>query len=163
VSVAAILSPERIFIAGPGEAQVPDKAAALERLSHLFARASVGRGAAPTLDQDAIQQILVERERQHSTGVGGGVAIPHGAVESLDVHLGALLVVTPAIPFAASDGQPVSLVFGLLGPRGAAAQHLKLLARIARLLRDDVARARLLAAGDAADAFERVRELERGW
>ncbi len=161
MSVAAILSPERIFIAGAEEDSIVDKSGALERLSHLFARATRTTRSPRSISREEILEVLIERERQQSTGVGGGVAVPHGALDGLEVQLGALLVLKRPIAFGSLDARPVSIVFGLLGPRGAAAQHLKLLARIARLLRDDAARARIASARDSEAAYAVVCDLER--
>lgn len=161
MSVTAVLTPERIFVAGDGATRVHDKAGALVQLSQLFASASAGRKPGRSPAPDEILRVLVERERQQSTGVGGGVAIPHGAMGNLDAQLGALLVIRPAIDFDAVDGVPVSIVFGLLGPRGAPAAHLKLLARVARLLRDEDARGRIAQVRTGAEAFTLVSELDR--
>lgn len=160
MSVAAILSPERVglFEAPPGRAL--SKHEVLERLSTLVVRGpSLEYATAPSRTE--VLRVLVERERMQSTGVGLGVAIPHGTIDGLAEHVGALLVCRPGVAFDAIDGKPVSVVFGLLGPRGSAALHLKHLARIARLMRDDVARERLAAAANDADLFERVIGLER--
>lgn len=89
----------------------------------------------------AILEILLQREKLGSTGVGNGVAIPHGKLPKLDHVFGLFARLERPIDFEALDGQPVDLVFLLLAPEGAGADHLKALARVARLLRDpDVAR-----------------------
>jgi PTS system nitrogen regulatory IIA component len=88
-----------------------------------------------------ILEILMQRERLGSTGVGNGVAIPHGKLAKLNKVLGLFARLERPIDFEALDGQPVDLVFLLLAPEGAGADHLKALARVARLLRDpEVAR-----------------------
>jgi len=85
-----------------------------------------------------ILEILQQREKLGSTGVGNGIAIPHGKLPKLNKLFG--LFERP-VEFEALDGQPVDLVFLLLAPEAAGADHLKALARVARLLRDaDVAR-----------------------
>ena len=89
----------------------------------------------------AILEILLQREKLGSTGVGNGVAIPHGKLPKLNKVLGLFARLERPIDFEALDGQPVDLVFLLLAPEGAGADHLKALARVARLLRDpDIAR-----------------------
>jgi PTS system nitrogen regulatory IIA component len=89
----------------------------------------------------AILEILLQREKLGSTGVGNGVAIPHGKLPKLNKVFGLFARLDRQIDFEALDGQPVDLVFLLLAPEGAGADHLKALARVARLLRDpDVAR-----------------------
>lgn len=89
------------------------------------------------LDPRAVFDVLLARERLGSTGIGQGVAIPHGRMSGLDRIHGLFARLDRPIPFDASDDRPVDLVFVLLAPEGAGADHLKALARIARLLRDD--------------------------
>ncbi len=89
----------------------------------------------------AILEILLQREKLGSTGVGSGVAIPHGKLAKLNKVFGLFARLERPVDFEALDGQPVDLVFLLLAPEGAGADHLKALARVARLLRDpEVAR-----------------------
>jgi PTS system nitrogen regulatory IIA component len=89
----------------------------------------------------AILEILLQREKLGSTGVGNGVAIPHGKLAKLDGVFGLFARLERPIDFEALDGQPVDKIFLLLAPEGAGADHLKALARVARLLRDpEVAR-----------------------
>src|SRR5919109_2611947 len=83
-----------------------------------------------------IFEILMQREKLGSTGVGNGIAIPHGKLPKLDKLFGVFARLERPIDFEALDGQPVDLVFLLLAPEGAGADHLKALARVARLLRD---------------------------
>ena len=83
-----------------------------------------------------IFDVLLERERLGSTGVGNGIAIPHGRLPGLRRLHGLFLRVDPSIDFNAVDEQPVDLVFLLLAPEAAGADHLKALARVSRLLRD---------------------------
>ena len=88
-----------------------------------------------------IFEILLQREKLGSTGVGNGIAIPHGKLPKLGNLFGLFARLERPIDFEALDGQPVDLVFLLLAPEAAGADHLKALARVARLLRDpDVAR-----------------------
>lgn len=95
------------------------------------------RAAAFTgLDERAVFDVLLERERLGTTGVGKGVAIPHGKTTDLDRLYGLFARLDQAIDFDAIDDQPVDLVFLLLAPEGAGADHLKALARVSRLLRD---------------------------
>jgi PTS system nitrogen regulatory IIA component len=84
----------------------------------------------------AILEILLQRERLGSTGVGNGVAIPHGKLPRLNKVFGLFARLERPVDFEALDGQPVDLIFLLLAPEGAGADHLKALARVARLLRD---------------------------
>jgi nitrogen PTS system EIIA component len=100
------------------------------------------KAAALTGQSDkAIFEILLQREKLGSTGVGNGVAIPHGKLPKLGKVFGLFARLERPVDFEALDGQPVDLIFLLLAPEGAGADHLKALARVARLLRDaDVAR-----------------------
>ncbi|WP_225771036.1 MULTISPECIES: PTS IIA-like nitrogen regulatory protein PtsN [unclassified Inquilinus] len=84
-----------------------------------------------------IFDVLLERERLGSTGVGRGIAIPHGKLPHLQGVFGAFARLERPIDFDAVDEQPVDLVFLLLAPEGAGADHLKALARISRMLRDE--------------------------
>ncbi|QCK85532.1 PTS IIA-like nitrogen regulatory protein PtsN [Phreatobacter aquaticus] len=87
-------------------------------------------------DAQEIFDTLSERERLGSTGAGNGIAIPHGKLPKLDRLVGIFAKLDRAVDFDAIDGQPVDLVFTLLAPEGAGADHLKALSRIARLTRD---------------------------
>jgi PTS system nitrogen regulatory IIA component len=92
-------------------------------------------------NERTIFEILTQREKLGSTGVGNGIAIPHGKLPKLDKLFGLFARLERPIDFEALDGQPIDLVFLLLAPEGAGADHLRALARVARLLRDpDVAR-----------------------
>ena len=84
-----------------------------------------------------IFDVLLERERLGTTGVGKGIAIPHGKLGDIDRLYGVFARLPSAVDFEAIDEQPVDLIFLLLAPETAGADHLKALARISRLLRDD--------------------------
>ncbi len=127
-----------------------DKPDALRRLSAMLAT-----GSEP-VTEERILQVLSEREALQSTGVGGGVAVPHGALEELDRQVGALLVCPKPVPFDAIDGAPVSILFALVGPKGAPAEHLKILARMSRLLRQETFRKQLAEAPRGRDAFDLI-------
>ena len=108
------------------------------------------RAAAVTgLDERAVFGVLLERERLGTTGVGKGVAIPHGKTADSDGLYGLFARLDQAIDFDAIDDQPVDLIFLLLAPGGAGADHLKALARVSRLLRDSAVCEDLRAALDA--------------
>jgi PTS system nitrogen regulatory IIA component len=95
------------------------------------------RAAAITGFSDrAIFEVLIERERLGSTGIGMGIGIPHGKLTGLERFCGIFARLDRPIPFEAIDDQPVDLIFLLLAPENAGADHLKALARISRLLRD---------------------------
>ncbi len=92
---------------------------------------------------------LLQRERLGSTGIGSGIAIPHSKFESLASLVGLFARVEKPILFDALDGEPVDLVFVLLAPEGAGADHLKGLSKIARVLRNPSITAKLRASKDA--------------
>ena len=89
------------------------------------------------IHERTIFDVLLERERLGSTGVGKGIAIPHGKLGEIDRLYGVFARLPAAVDFEAIDEQPVDLIFLLLAPETAGADHLKALARISRLLRDD--------------------------
>src|SRR3989441_4426568 len=108
-----------------------------QALQELAARAASLSGQ----NERAVFEVLLQREKLGTTAVGYGVAIPHGKLPKLEKLFGLFARLERPIDFEAMDSQPVDLVFLLLAPEGAGADHLKALARIARLLRDpDIAR-----------------------
>ncbi|MBA5777014.1 PTS IIA-like nitrogen regulatory protein PtsN [Stappia sp. F7233] len=115
-----------------------------QAIQELAAKAAAVTG----LPQRDIFDTLLQRERLGSTGVGNGIAIPHGKLVALDKLVGLFARLDKPIEFDALDDQPVDLIFILLAPEGAGADHLKALARIARLLRDPSVAAKLRATAD---------------
>src|ERR1700739_600009 len=103
-----------------------------QALQELAARASALAGQ----NERAIFEVLLQREKLGTTAVGYGVAIPHGKLPKLEKIFGLFARLDRPIDFEALDGQPVDLVFLLLAPEAAGADHLKGRARVARLLRD---------------------------
>ncbi|XUY26822.1 PTS IIA-like nitrogen regulatory protein PtsN [Agrobacterium sp. rho-8.1] len=110
-------------------------------LQELAARASRITG----VPEREVFDVILQRERLGSTGVGHGIAIPHGKLASIDHIVGVFARLENAVDFEALDDQPVDLVFLLLAPEGAGADHLKALSRIARVLRDPELVAKLRA------------------
>lgn len=100
-----------------------------------------------------IFETLLQRERLGSTGVGGGIAIPHGKLREMRGVFGLFARLERPIDFESLDGEPVDLLFLLLAPEGAGADHLKALARVARMLRDSAVAQRLRATHDAAALY----------
>jgi PTS system nitrogen regulatory IIA component len=112
------------------------------------------RAAAVTgLPEREIFDRILQRERLGSTGVGRGVAIPHGRLDTLPKLIGLFAQLERPIDFDALDDQPVDLIFVLLAPEGAGADHLKALARVARVLRDPAIVAKLRASRDDAALY----------
>jgi len=134
--------------------EAESKQAALRAVAELFAK------DAPTLSADAVLAVLEEREQLASTGVGSGVAIPHGRLAGMDELRGALLVSASGIPFDAVDNAPVRIIFAVIGPGQRASDHLRVLARLSRLLRSESVRNELLNAPDAHTAFQVVARVD---
>ncbi|MBA4421800.1 MAG: PTS fructose transporter subunit IIA [Syntrophus sp. (in: bacteria)] len=97
-------------------------------------------------DSGAMLRVLLEREKLGSTGIGDGIAIPHGKLAGLDEILVAFGRSREGIAFEALDGKPVHLFFLLMAPENSAGQHLKALAKISRMLKDGAFRKKLLEA-----------------
>ena len=119
-----------------------------QAIQELAARAAELSGQ----NERAILEILLQREKLGSTAVGNGVAIPHGKLTKLGRLFGLFARLQKPIDFDALDGQPVDLIFLLLAPEAAGADHLKALARVARVLRDPEI-ARKLRESPGADAL----------
>ena len=111
-----------------------------------------------SLDGPTIASILMERERLGSTGIQDGIAIPHGKVPGLEDIIVACGKSTNGIDFDAHDGEPTHLFFVLLAPEDAAGQHLKVLAKLSRLLKEAVFRDRLMKETSAEDMHEAIAE-----
>ncbi|HOY65460.1 MAG TPA: fructose PTS transporter subunit IIA [Candidatus Ozemobacteraceae bacterium] len=123
-----------------------------------FVKAIAGAGAVD--EPAALKSALLEREKLGTTGVGGGIAIPHarcGAIKDLSV---AFFRSADGINFGAIDGKPVNLVFLLLAPVASGGPYLKLLAKISRLLRGDEFRQALMDASGAPAVLDIIREHE---
>jgi PTS system nitrogen regulatory IIA component len=125
-----------------------------QALQELAAAASPRCG----VHEREIFDVLLERERLGTTGVGKGVAIPHGKLADLDQLYGVFARLAQPIDFEAIDDQPVDLVFLLLAPESAGADHLKALARISRLFRDDTICAKLRGASRAEALYALLTE-----
>ncbi|MEM7619167.1 MAG: PTS IIA-like nitrogen regulatory protein PtsN [Pseudomonadota bacterium] len=109
-------------------------------------------------DQRDIFDILLQRERLGSTGVGNGVAIPHGKLSHLEHIVSIFAKLDHPVNFESIDGQPVDLVFLLLAPESSGADHLKALARISRLLREPTALEKLRSATSVSALYSVLTE-----
>jgi len=117
------------------------------RKQALQAMSEIAANYAPASARDILERVL-ERERLGSTGVGGGVAIPHARIEGADKVFGVFARLRSPVDFDSIDARPVDLIFMLLAPEHSSAEHLKALARVSRLLRRDDLRERLRSAPD---------------
>jgi PTS system nitrogen regulatory IIA component len=123
-------------------------------LQELAAKASKLTG----LQEREIFDVILQRERLGSTGVGNGIAIPHGKLTSVKSIIGIFARLESPVDFEALDDQPVDLVFLLLAPEGAGADHLKALSRIARVLRDQDLVSKLRATESASAIYAFLNE-----
>ncbi|OJT17899.1 PTS fructose transporter subunit IIA [Archangium sp. Cb G35] len=139
--ISEFLSPEALI----ADLQASDKQAVLREMSAVLARAH------PSLKEDRLVEVLREREKLGSTGIGEGVAIPHGKLPGLTNLVAAFGVSRQGVDFEAIDGKPTHLFFALVAPENSAGVHLKALARISRLFKNPRFRASILEATSAAD------------
>jgi PTS system nitrogen regulatory IIA component len=133
------------------------KPAALEVVASLLCRGT------PSKDAGAVHAVLAEREALQSTGIGEGVAIPHGFLVELDKQVAALAVVPDGVEFEAIDGKPARILVGVVGPkRGMHAQveHLRILARVSKVLREPNLREKIMASKSAEEVFALVRDAD---
>lgn len=137
-----LISPKAVIAA----LRVTSKKSALQELSE---RASL----VSDLPTREIFDALLQRERLGSTGIGNGIAIPHGKLEKCHQIFGVFARLERAIDFDSLDGAPVDLICLLIAPAAAGADHLKALARTARVLRDPVVTGKLRATRDDAGLF----------
>ena len=147
MTITDLVAPEAILPA----LKVNSKKQALQELA---ARAASLTGQ----NERSVFEVLLQREKLGTTAVGYGVAIPHGKLPKLEKLFGLFARLERPIDFEAMDGQPVDLVFLLLAPEGAGADHLKALARISRLLREGSAVEKLRASKDAAALYAVLTE-----
>lgn len=126
--------------------EASSKKRVLEQAARLLSRGETEPGA------EQIFERLLERERLGSTGMAGGVALPHARIAGVHHCRGAFLHLQTAVEFDALDGQPVDLVFALLVPEEANEEHLQLLASLAGMFNEDAFRQQLREAG-AEEAF----------
>jgi PTS system nitrogen regulatory IIA component len=130
------------------------KSDALSLLASLLATGSA------QVQRANVERVLVEREQLQSTGIGDGVAIPHGALSELDAQVASLLIAPDGVDFAAIDGHKVTILFAVVGPKRATGEHLKTLARVSRLLRNKGFREQLVAAPSADAAYDLIAKEE---
>jgi PTS system nitrogen regulatory IIA component len=143
--LAAILPLAQVRV----DVDAADKQRAFEQAGLLFESLHL-------IDRPTVCSNLLARERLGSTGLGHGVAFPHGRIETLDHPLAAVLRMRQPIAFDSPDEEPVSLLFFLLVPKGATQRHLEILSEIAEMLSDRTLRERLKTEGDAAAVHDLI-------
>lgn len=134
------------------ELKSPAKKEAIAELCQLLQTGS------KITDADAVMQALMDREKLGSTGIGQGVAIPHGKAEAAEKLVAALGVSRRGVDFEALDGEPVHVIFMLVSPRNGGAEHLKALAKISSLLKDKFFRQALKDAKNVDDVLKIIKE-----
>ena len=150
MKISQLLALDRVSV----DANISSKKRLLEQLSDML---MIGVG---DLDPDQVFNSLLARERLGGTGLGHGVALPHGRLQGLDRILAAFLHCPQGVDFDAPDQQPVDLVFALAVPEQAADEHLDLLSQLAGMCRDPAQREALRAACSGADVIDVISKWE---
>ncbi|MGA3114228.1 MAG: PTS sugar transporter subunit IIA [Syntrophobacteraceae bacterium] len=112
----------------------------------------------PHIDSDRLMKVLLERERLGSTGIGDGIAIPHGKLKDIEDLVLSFGRSAEGIDFESMDGKPVHLFFLLVAPEACAGIHLRALAKIARLLKNGTVRKRLAKVDNREDIFSIIQQ-----
>lgn len=134
------------------ELKSKDKDGVIEELAEAVTRSE------PSIPAGTLSEVLAEREKLGSTGIGSGVAIPHGKLPNLDRIVAAFGRSRPGIDFDSQDGEPAHLFFVLVAPENTAGLHLKALAKLSRLLKDSHFRQKLLDVSDAQAIYQAIAE-----
>ncbi len=150
MNITSLLAPERVVVCD----DIASKKRLLEQLSELLGSSS------PSLSGQAIFEALINRERLGSTGLGKGVAIPHGRMASLEQPVCAFIRIRKPIAFDAADGQPVDLVFSLLVPEDSTEEHLQVLSTIAEIFSNKTICALLRECDDGTCVLDQLYEWE---
>ncbi len=146
--LADLLHPTRVRVG----LTIFDKEAALRAIASLL---TMPEGSA---NEETVYDVLLERERLASTGIGSGVAIPHGRYDGVDELRAAVIVCPAGIDFDSVDRLPVQILVGIVGPPSMPHKHLAALAGVSRVLRNDEKRETLLKAVDDAEAYRTLVE-----
>jgi PTS system nitrogen regulatory IIA component len=147
MEIADLLSPDAVL----AHVKATTKKQVLQEMAHKAALLT-------RLPERRIFDTLIEREKLGSTGMGQGIAIPHGRIAGIEKMTGLFAQLDHPVDFDSMDDQPVDLVFLLLAPEGAGADHLKALARVSRLLRNQAVCEKLRAAPQAATLYALLTE-----
>jgi PTS system nitrogen regulatory IIA component len=110
------------------------------------------------LNREELVRVLMERERLGSTGIGGGIGIPHGKLKNLDALVLGFGLSRKGVDFESMDNRPTHIFFLLVTPENSTGLHLKLLARISKILKHDPFRERLLTAADSDEIYAIIKE-----
>lgn len=144
MNLAEYLAPSAVAVSS----DIVSKKRALEEISRLLTDQT------EFVAEKDVFSSLINREKLGSTGLGSGVAIPHGRLKGLDQAVAAFLRLDNPIDYDAADEQPVDLIIGLLVPQDATNEHLEILARIAQMFQDETQREALRSTHDAGELHE---------
>jgi mannitol/fructose-specific phosphotransferase system IIA component (Ntr-type) len=150
VKVSAHLPPDRIYL----DAALPDKDAVLRFVAAAFVKNTAAR------DPEKVYQVLKQREALMSTGIGGGIGIPHALTDELDDLVFVLIRLKAGIPFEAFDHRPVDIVVGLGVPENETSMHLRALAGISGLLKKPGMQKTIRSVGDPLALWNQIRLAE---
>lgn len=153
IDVSKLLSPNRTLCGLVGGS----KKRTLEQIAQCITR------DVPTLDREDLFRRLMARERLGSTGIGGGIAIPHCRLDNCTGTIGALITLAQPLPFDAIDDQPVDIIFALLAPEEAQDSHLKTLSSLAKMFSIDDNVVKLRDAQNDTELFEAVADAVKGF
>lgn len=134
------------------ELKSKDKDGVIRELAEAVTRSEA------SIEVDTLSEVLAEREKLGSTGIGSGVAIPHGKLPNLDRIVAAFGRSRPGIDFDSQDGEPAHLFFVLVAPENTAGLHLKALAKLSRILKDSHFRQKLLDVSDSQAIYDAIAE-----
>ena len=133
--------------------EATDKKSVLEELTVPAATIS-------KVEHSQLVRMLMERERLGTTGIGAGIAIPHGKLRNLPSEILCMGISQKGVAFEAMDGKPVHIFFLLFTPEGATELHLMLLSRISKLLKNDIFKQRLMDAPNAGTILDIIEEFD---
>jgi PTS system nitrogen regulatory IIA component len=139
------------------ELKANSKRAVLGELSEIFTRYHTG------IQNEAMVEVLLDREKLGSTGIGDGIAIPHGKLKGLDSLVISFGRSREGIDFDAIDGKPVHIFFLLMAPESSTGQHLKALAKISRMLKDQEFRNSLMSAKNAEELYRKIADKDESY
>lgn len=149
VHIVDLLNPARVDLG----CQITSKKRLMEHVASMLTRETA-------VNEQSVFRVLIERERLGSTGVGHGVALPHGRLPDIDDAILALAILDEPLDYQAPDQQDVRIVVGLVVPENANDQHVRILARLAELLSNAETRDRLLHAKDKEEVFSALKDME---
>src|SRR5579863_7220151 len=146
MKIAEFLKPEAII----PRLSSTDKAGILDELAGALAR------SVPEISRERFRTVLVDREKLDSTGIGEGVAIPHGKVNGLSSVVAAFGVAAAGVDFQAKDAKPTFLFFTLVAPENSAGKHLRALAKVSRIFKNPAFRKQVIESTEAKTIFDLI-------